>query len=69
MTLADDVAAEVQRLRRAEDIGVSEALNRLAREAMARRGAGAVYLHRSSDLGLRVDVANVAEVLDLLDER
>jgi len=69
VTLADDVAAEVERLRRDEGVGASEALNRLAREAMSRRGARAVYVHRSSDLGLRVDVANVAEVLDLLDER
>ncbi len=37
VTLADDVAAELDRLRRERSIGVSEALNELARAGMVRR--------------------------------
>lgn len=68
VTLADDVAAEMERLRREEGLGPSEALNRLARRGMAQRGGGrATYVHVSEQLGLKVDVSNIAEVLDLLD--
>lgn len=68
LTLDDDVAAELERLRREEGMGLSEAVNRLIRAGMAApREPGSRYEHRSVDLGLRVDVTNVAEVLDLLD--
>lgn len=68
VTLADDVAAAVERLRREQSIGVSEAINRLARAGLTAREERAPYVHRSFDLGLKVDVANVGEVLDLLEE-
>lgn len=68
ITVADDVAAEMERLRRAEGLGPSEALNKLARQGMAQAAAPRVdYVHESADLGLKVDVSNVAEVLELLD--
>ncbi len=70
ITLADDVAAEIERLRRQEGLGPSEALNLLARRGMARRPVKrAPYVHRSAALELRVDVSNIGEVLDLLDEQ
>jgi hypothetical protein len=47
---------------------VSEAINRLARAGLTAREERAPYVHRSFDLGLKVDVANVGEVLDLLGE-
>jgi len=64
-----DVAAEVQRLRR-EGLGVSEALNLLARRGIAAQATtlGARYRHRTARIGLKVDVTNVADVLDLLDD-
>lgn len=68
ITIADDVAAELDRLRRVEGLGPSEALNLLARRGMAVKVARSPYVHRSSDLGLKVDVSNIGEVLDLLDE-
>lgn len=69
ITVADDVAAEMERLRRRDGLGPSEALNLLARRGMARRPvARTPYVHRSSDLGLRVDVRNIGEVLDVLDD-
>lgn len=69
ITISDDVAAEMERLRREEGLGPSEALNRLARRGMARHDpARSPYVHRSADLGLTIDVSNIGEVLDLLDE-
>lgn len=64
-----DVAAEVQRLRR-EGLGISEALNLLARRGIAAQATvpGARYRHRTARIGLKVDVTNVADVLDLLDD-
>jgi len=68
VTLDDDVASEVERLRRS-GVGVSAAINRLARDGLARHGGRAEsYLHRSARLGLKLDVSNVAEVLELLDD-
>ena len=67
VTLSDDVAAEVERMRRERGIGVSAALNELARAGMARKPATRTFHQRSVPLGLRVDVSNVAEVLDVLD--
>jgi hypothetical protein len=67
-TLEPDVAAEVERLRRVEGIGISEAVNRLIRQGLARKPERVPYVHQSYPVGLKVDVANIGEVLDLLDE-
>lgn len=67
-TLDDDVAAEVDRLRRVEGIGISEAVNRLIRAGLVRPRRRQPYEHRSIDVGLRVDVTDVGAVLDALDE-
>ncbi|MBA3604752.1 MAG: ribbon-helix-helix protein, CopG family [Acidimicrobiia bacterium] len=67
-TLDDDVAAEVDRVRRAEGLGISDAVNRLIRAGMVGRAAGKPYTHRAADLGLRVDVTDIAAVLEILDE-
>ncbi|OLT44759.1 CopG family transcriptional regulator [Serinicoccus sp. CNJ-927] len=69
ITLSDDVAAEVDRLRRERGMGPSEAVNSLARRGMtAPDQPPSPYQHQSTKLGLKVDVRNVGEVLDLLDE-
>ncbi|ACQ82309.1 CopG family DNA-binding protein [Beutenbergia cavernae DSM 12333] len=67
--LDDDVAAAAERLRRERHIGLGEAVNELARAGL-HRGAPAErrYRQRTADLGLRIDVSNVAEALELLDE-
>ncbi len=67
-TLDDDVAAAVEALRRAEGIGVSEAVNRLIRSGLAQPRPRRAYRHRTVHLGLKVDVTDVAAVLELLDE-
>lgn len=69
VTLADDVAAEVERLRRQEGVGTSEAVNLLARRGLAKQERGRPgYVHRTAPVGLRVDVVDVAAALELLDE-
>jgi hypothetical protein len=67
VTLDDDVAAAVARLRRDRGIGLSEALNDLARSGMTVRPSRKRFRQRTASLGLRIDVSNVAEALDLLD--
>ena len=68
VTLADDVAAAVEQLRRSEGIGVSEAINQLVREGLAKPEPTSQYVHQSYDIGLKMDVTNIGEVLALLDE-
>jgi Arc/MetJ family transcription regulator len=68
ITLDDDVSAEVERLRRETGVGASEAVNQLIRAGMSNAQPRFSYEHRSADVGLKVDVTNVAAVLDLLDD-
>ena len=69
VTLDDDVAAEVERLRRESGMGLSEALNQLARTGLtARRRRSAKAFHQQTEkIGLRVNVDNIGDVLELLD--
>ena len=68
ITLEADVTAAVEALRREEGLGLSEAVNRLIRSALANPSDGTAYSHLTADLGLKFDVANIGEVLALLDE-
>jgi Arc/MetJ family transcription regulator len=67
ITLDADVAAAVQRLRRRQGLGLSEAVNELIRAGLRARAPQSRFQQRSHDLGLRVDVRNVADALELLD--
>jgi hypothetical protein len=67
VTLADDVAAAVERLRRERSIGVSEAVNELVRDGLARRQARRPFVQATHDLGKGVDYTNVAEAIETLD--
>jgi len=66
VTLAEDVAAEVDRLRRERSIGLSEALNELARAGMTRPPSRRTpFQQETHDLGrMLIDVTNVAEALE-----
>lgn len=69
VVIDSDVAAEIERLRQ-KGMGLSEALNLLARRGMTRGPSSKTveYTHRTSRIGLKVDVTNIADVLDLLDD-
>jgi hypothetical protein len=67
ITLDDDVAAAVQQLRRERGVGVSEAVNGLARAGLTVKKSRPPFRQRSVSIGLKVDVTNVAEALELLD--
>jgi len=67
VTLDRDVAAAVQRLRRQRGIGVSEAVNALIRAGLQARTPAPRFEQRTRDLGLRVDVRNVGEALELIE--
>jgi Ribbon-helix-helix protein, copG family len=68
VTLDDDVAAAVRQLREERNIGPSEAINELARAGFRRRQQRQVFRQDSFDLGLRIDVSNVAEAVELLED-
>lgn len=67
VSLDEDVAAEVESRRRAGQ-SLSSAVNELARAGMVSTPARRDYQHHAADLGMRIDVANIGEVLDLLDD-
>src|SRR5680860_250492 len=66
--LAEDVTAAIKQLRSRERLGFSEALNRLARAGAAVVGSVEVrqpFIQPTVELGVLVDVSNIAEVLDV----
>jgi metal-responsive CopG/Arc/MetJ family transcriptional regulator len=65
--LDDDVAAAIDQLRRGGSVGLSEAVNQLIRGGLLQAPRTHRFHQRSAPLGLRVDVSNVAEVLETLD--
>ena len=67
VTLDNDVAAAVERLRRAHNLGLSEALNELVRAGLQARVAQTRFVQRTADLGTGIDVRNVAEALELAE--
>jgi metal-responsive CopG/Arc/MetJ family transcriptional regulator len=67
VSLDDDVAAAVEELRRERRVGLSEAVNELIRAGLRTPRTRQQFRQRATDLGLRVDVSNVAEALDLLE--
>lgn len=67
VTLDDDVASAVTELRRKRGLGVSEAINQLARKGLTVKPPQKAFRQRTARLALRVDVTNVAEALELLD--
>jgi hypothetical protein len=69
VTLADDVAAEIDRIRRERSIGISEALNELVRAGMVhKKEPRKPFVQRTHSLGRAyIDVTNVAEALELAE--
>jgi Ribbon-helix-helix protein, copG family len=67
LSLDDDVAAAVQRLREERHIGLSDAVNALIRAGLAAPARRTTFRQRTADLGLRIDVSSVADALERLD--
>jgi Arc/MetJ family transcription regulator len=67
LSLDDDVAAAVQRLREERHIGLSAAVNELIRAGLAAPARRTTFRQRTVNLGLRVDVSSVADALEHLD--
>lgn len=65
--LDPDVAAAVQRLRRESGMGLSDALNQVARAGLTVKTGHRPFKQRSARLSLRIDVTNVVEAMEQLD--
>jgi metal-responsive CopG/Arc/MetJ family transcriptional regulator len=67
ITLADDVAAAVEKLRRERGVGLSEAVNDLVRSGLTAEHDRRPFRQKAHDLGTGVDVTNIAEAIETLD--
>jgi hypothetical protein len=68
VTLANDVAAAVEKLRRERSIGLSEVINDLVRAGLIeQRPASPFFRQKAHDLGRSIDFSNVAEAIETLD--
>ena len=65
VTLDDDVAVALERVRRDRRLGLSEALNELVRAGLRSPEPRAPFRQRTADLGPGIDVRNVAEAIEL----
>ncbi|MCA1674680.1 MAG: ribbon-helix-helix protein, CopG family [Actinobacteria bacterium] len=69
VSLDDDVAAAVQRLRNEKNMGLSEAVNELVRAGLAVPTQRKRFVQRAFPMGARIDVTNVGDALELLEEQ
>ena len=62
------MAAAAEMLRKERNIGLGEAVNELARAGMGRERSTGAFVQRTAAMGLRIDVTNIADTLELLDQ-
>ncbi len=62
-----DTSAAIAQLRREAGLGVSEAVNQLIRRGLLAPRERAPFTQRTERLGLRIDVSNVADAIDVLE--
>jgi len=67
ISLDPDVVAAAEAMRQERDIGLSDAVNELVRAGLRAPQQRSTFHQRTADVGLRIDVSNVAEALDALD--
>jgi hypothetical protein len=65
--LDDDTAKAVEALRREQGMGTSESVNTLIRRGLLHAAPEAPFRQATRRLGLRVDVSNTAEALEVLE--
>lgn len=63
----DDAARAVEQLRHATGMGVSQAVNHLVRRGLTAEPTPVPFVQQTRPLGIRIDVSNVAEALELLE--
>ncbi|MGH3588483.1 MAG: ribbon-helix-helix protein, CopG family [Pseudonocardia sp.] len=68
VSLDDDIAAAVEQLRKERGLGVSSALNELARRGLAQAIPKPRFVQQTSSGGSRLELTDIADILDLLDE-
>lgn len=68
VSLDPDVMAAIERLRAEQGLGLSEALNALARAGLASRVERKPFVQRTAPLGLTVDISNIGRVEELMDQ-
>jgi hypothetical protein len=66
--LDPEVAAAAECLRRERHIGLGDAVNELARAGLAQKQKPARFRQRTASVGLRIDVTNIADTLEVLDQ-
>ncbi len=67
MRLDPEVLAAADRLSRERHVGLGEAVNELARAGLTRRPTTSRFRQRTASVGIKVDLTNIAETLELLD--
>jgi hypothetical protein len=67
ITLAEDVAAAVERIRRERSLGLSEAVNELIRSGLVAPSKQKEFKQKTHDMGTGIDYANVADAIETLD--
>ena len=68
VNLDADIEAEVARLQREQGLGLSEAVNALARRGTVTPRIDIVYTPVTFDMGQMIDVTNTQRTLELLDD-
>lgn len=68
VNLDPDVAAALSDLRQRRSLGLSAALNELARSGLSQRQEVVHFRQRTADLGIRLDVSNIAEALEVVEQ-
>ncbi len=63
----DDTALALSRLRRESGMGVSAAANFLIRQGLTAPTRTEQFVQRTHPLGVRIDISNVAEALELIE--
>jgi hypothetical protein len=67
ITLADDVAAAVERVRRERGVGLSDAVNDLVRSGLTAHRSAERFRQKTHDFGDGVDVSNIGDLIETLD--
>lgn len=68
ISLDPDIEAAVERLRRKEGMGLSEAVNALARRGLVPGAPQERYVFTPRPMTALIDLTNVAEVLEMIEE-